>query len=530
MKNILRYAMALLLSAQLALGQVKIVVPGDITGTVLGTDTSWASINTPYTTLTGTSASGFTATYSSGSGMKGAWSGEFGVINGQAVTVRYTLARVSGQSPIIQITSTGATSLASNTPSGISNAVTMVDGYSYATLTPTASGMARLVIYNTGNTSFTVSQVLATDAAQTYDRKQQSYRTPRITAGGEYLGAWRTALTPPTTAPLTGVTADICIVGDSGIADPATSVSDSTQNVAQIITRYLRARYGTGITVNNIAVGGTYTADYLTGGAQAAAFASAIAGKPKLFILSIALNDLSLGRAGAITRYAALIDQIRAGCTMAESSILVVAPFSANDTALGRDMSALRTFTPLLRDLADTKKCGFVDEFAANQDSEAMKGITWDTLGTGGQPIHALGPQNYSRASNILDLISPRAYEIAQNTSRVVLNATSGVWLNSWSNSDETTYAPLCYTRDPQGIVSVVGMIKPGTKTDATPMFVLPVGYRPTKVQQFWTNVATSTGNDFCIIDVATNGQVRIYYAAALSVVYLRLNFHFSSL
>lgn len=75
------------------------------------------------------------------------------------------------------------------------------------------------------------------------------------------------------------------------------------------------------------------------------------------------------------------------------------------------------------------------------------------------------------------------------------LPATLG---NGWSNYGDT-YAPAGYRMSPASIVELRGLVRGGTVEWTTPMFTLPIGYRPRHRLLF----ATSTGN-------ATHGRVDI--------------------
>lgn len=56
--------------------------------------------------------------------------------------------------------------------------------------------------------------------------------------------------------------------------------------------------------------------------------------------------------------------------------------------------------------------------------------------------------------------------------------------LNGWVNFD-SSYTPVRFMKDSMGFVHLEGMVKNGTTTIGTPLFILPVGYRPSQAMIF---------------------------------------------
>ena len=472
------------------------------------TDYAWAQTNAAYTTFSGAGVAGFTATYT-GAVLAGAWSAEFPMVAGVAIRVPYSLVQTSGQAPTLAISRTGSASLASTTPYVVSNTVALAAAGGVATLTPTESGLGRLYVSNTAAASFAVSGLSVARSAPAYDQDAQGYSLAHYIKGREYAGAWCTALaTDPGTVP----TAELIVGGDSTFTDPETSAT-SYNSYSQIIARRLKQCFGPNVTVLNRAVGGTYTANWIAG-----TLTADIARNPQAFLIGHLLNDLASGRAGPITRLEAIIDQIRASRTIAQTSIFVTGCISANDTASGRDMVSIRLMNAALRDLCARKCCVFIDQFSWMQDSETMKGITWDTTGTAGAPVHNLKGSNYPRADLALDAIIPGTLGMIQ------MSPVAGTPTNSWSNFSGS-YAGLRYTRNQTGLVTVTGLIKPGTTTDGTALFTLPAGFRPVLLEQF----ALTTDSGACVLNVSTTGAATINGLPG-GTVYVRLNFSFNSL
>jgi hypothetical protein len=81
----------------------------------------------------------------------------------------------------------------------------------------------------------------------------------------------------------------------------------------------------------------------------------------------------------------------------------------------------------------------------------------------------------------------------------------SPTMLNSWVNYDDGIQYSVCqYMKDEMGFVHFRGLIKSGTVGSATPVFVLPVGYRPDKR----LGIVTISNNTVGQIDVFADGKV----------------------
>lgn len=94
------------------------------------------------------------------------------------------------------------------------------------------------------------------------------------------------------------------------------------------------------------------------------------------------------------------------------------------------------------------------------------------------------------------------------NTMYIPASYTNSTWitptlLNGWSWYGSIFSTPQ-YTKSSDGIVSLKGLIGGGTATAGTPIFTLPVGYRPSSRQLMGS---VSSGLDYRI-DVETNGVV----------------------
>jgi len=85
---------------------------------------------------------------------------------------------------------------------------------------------------------------------------------------------------------------------------------------------------------------------------------------------------------------------------------------------------------------------------------------------------------------------------------------TAPTLLNSWVNFGGT-WATAGYAKDDQGVVRLKGLLKDGITALGTPIFKLPVGYRPSEDRVF--SVATFNGVSLihARVDVAPNGDVK---------------------
>lgn len=82
----------------------------------------------------------------------------------------------------------------------------------------------------------------------------------------------------------------------------------------------------------------------------------------------------------------------------------------------------------------------------------------------------------------------------------------SPTFLNGWSNYSAAggAYAQCHYWKDKNGVVHLNGMITGGTTTNETPIFILPVGYRP-KGREIHAVVSSGV---FARVDVRPTGEV----------------------
>ncbi len=129
--------------------------------------------------------------------------------------------------------------------------------------------------------------------------------------------------------------------------------------------------------------------------------------------------------------------------------------------------------------------------------SRSSGSTTWGFMGleyrNGGADIVAKGVGSGYISLNTMYI--PASYSDSTWITPTLINGW--VWYGS-------IYSTPQYTKSSDGIVSLKGLIKSGTATAGTPIFTLPVGYRPSSRQLMGS---VSSGLDYRI-DVETNGVV----------------------
>jgi len=90
--------------------------------------------------------------------------------------------------------------------------------------------------------------------------------------------------------------------------------------------------------------------------------------------------------------------------------------------------------------------------------------------------------------------------------------------LNSWTNLG-SGYAPAGFYKDGLGRVHLRGVLVPGTTTNGTPLFVVPLGFRPATIQSL-----PGFGGDphqQLQIDVRPSGSVEVRSATGVDWISL---------
>lgn len=106
-----------------------------------------------------------------------------------------------------------------------------------------------------------------------------------------------------------------------------------------------------------------------------------------------------------------------------------------------------------------------------------------------------------NRISDIEKLVSDRHDPVKVRVEKFI----TPTLLNSWV--EFSAFNTTGYYKDPYGIVRIKGLVKDGVVGAATPIFTLPVGYRPSALVII---PAVGGSNTFARLNVAVNGDVSV--------------------
>ncbi|MNW48506.1 hypothetical protein D3C74_258740 [compost metagenome] len=148
-------------------------------------------------------------------------------------------------------------------------------------------------------------------------------------------------------------------------------------------------------------------------------------------------------------------------------------------------------------------------------------------------------PFTGSYASNEKTLLADLVDSVQQNTARVSVlenkkaDKDNPAWLtptllNGWVVwvGSQGTYTP-GYYKDSAGVVHLRGWIKDGAKAQATVIFRLPVGYRPSQRSLFTVYDSSDTGTNLKTSAVVVNvdGSVAVDSVSGTSVSFYQVSF-----
>ena len=173
---------------------------------------------------------------------------------------------------------------------------------------------------------------------------------------------------------------------------------------------------------------------------------------------------------------------------------------------LNNSVTVLRTVNngkPILFIDTDKKSVG-VGKFPESPNSFEVDGVakfnsavTFDSTVTFEDSINTSGSVNASSLS-----ISGSIYVDGEIVNEAYITPSLQ---NGWTNfSTSGGYQGASYWKDKNGMVHLTGLIKGGTTTNATVLFTLPVGYRPSAQQIFLCHGSTK----YVRVDVQANGNV----------------------
>ncbi|MEK5086840.1 phage tail protein [Paenibacillus sp. FSL M8-0228] len=171
---------------------------------------------------------------------------------------------------------------------------------------------------------------------------------------------------------------------------------------------------------------------------------------------------------------------------------------------------------------------------AANYDAAAAYSVTYLVLAP--SPVV---PFTGSYAANEKTLLSDLVDSVQQNTARVSVlenkkaDEDNPAWLtptllNGWVVwvGSQGTYTP-GYYKDSAGVVHLRGWVKDGVKAQATVIFRLPVGYRPSQRSLFTVYDSSDTGTNLKTSAVVVNvdGSVSVDAVSGTSVSFYQVSF-----
>lgn len=238
--------------------------------------------------------------------------------------------------------------------------------------------------------------------------------------GQEYLAAFHNKLLSETPALMT-------FSGDSTTF--GTNITDPNYILSTAVLRIgLNRRHA--LTAANAGHSGASTEDWRT-----LYLAGDLATNPDLYILRWGLNDPFWGRSLADFEQS-LRDGLataRASKPIADMSILLMVPNTANDTANGRDAAWMEATRPIIRQAARDYQCAFIDTFKLWEDTENAANLWMDEPLGPGVVIHPLNVMNSWISSKIGELIYPDALDPVKTEVRATLSTSQSFSTGAFS-------------------------------------------------------------------------------------------------
>jgi lysophospholipase L1-like esterase len=329
----------------------------------------------------------------------------------------------------------------------------------------------------------------------------------RIVYGTEYLSSFHKKV-------MSGTATKVVLSGDSTTAGDSTTTGFKLNELLTELTGKIGLP---NITYVNNGQSGKHTGQWETTYVN-----NDLTANPDVLILRWGINDPyykkngAMGTDGAYQTEKAIrrdvddyknslrngLSTIRSSRALSSLSIVLMSPNSTNDTPNGRDASWHESINQVIKEAAREFQCCFIDTYAMTKD--AINAGDWmDNPYGDGRHIHPNNVGNIWITSAIAEVLFPLTLRLKYGSTLGTLEAVIAPTLNnSWVNYDTANGRNPGYYKDQMGIVHLQGMIKGGTTTANTNMFVLPVGYRPSKA--VWFPVATNTGFGTLSIDSAT--------------------------
>lgn len=233
------------------------------------------------------------------------------------------------------------------------------------------------------------------------DLTDESLNAPRqLIYGQQYLYAFHNKL-------IAGTSAKMTFSGDSTTEGGGTGATGNFI-ISTAMLEEGRER-GHKLTSVNAGHAGEDTADWVS-----TYIAIDMASPPDLYVVRWGLNDPLAGRTAADVEASlrAGLTTIRASYSVAQMSILLMVPNTANDPPNGRTEAWVRSLRPIIRQVAEDFQCAFFDTFTLWPDAVNAAGRWMDNPFGDGRAIHPLNVMNSWIVSELTPLIFPQYLDV----------------------------------------------------------------------------------------------------------------------
>lgn len=304
----------------------------------------------------------------------------------------------------------------------------------------------------------------------------------------------------------TGEPVVIHIVGDSKVH------GDGTTDGYRLDQLLLSAANGYPVQITYEGFGGQNS--YLWANTEAADFVAEHA-NADLLIVDFGTNerrkfsptggDQTIQQTEANHRYA--INLIRASRSASSLSILLLGQLPCNnyDPDYNQTTAIMVEVNAVLKTVADSTNNAFFDplELFARAHSEAgwMEQLAVPQYGGGN--VHPGNAENLVLVGELARVLFPLPYSLPAGASGIAFPALQNGWAPF---AGLPAYLPRAVLEN--GLVTMNGLIRPGTRSSLTTLTTLPVGYRPPSNKFF--SASTCSDGISCQIQVIASGVVRL--------------------
>lgn len=230
-----------------------------------------------------------------------------------------------------------------------------------------------------------------------------------------------------------------------------------------------------------------------------------------LLIMGMGLNENVTGATGGAQSTAATEDNLSVGIQAVRDvrpdstlSILLVGQTPANNwnPAYNQTTDAMRVVNAIMKDVASDMNCAFYDSlelFNRAHDVGWMDQLPVPAYGDGN--VHPGDAMSLEWWGEVADELFAVPFKVPAGNMSVVYPTILNSWVE-WSSG----YAPRSVLM-PDRTVRLRSMIKSGVVAAYTPLFMLPVGFRPTINEFFFVPTSPTTGQE---LQILSNGIVRL--------------------